>query len=107
MHGKPYTISEGLVAVFIIHTTSFLLIHLAQRVAGDTLQHQVKLVGHEQTVTSVCFKPGTDNTLMSTADDRVIKLWDVRQKAATCTVRALFSMYFPKLYPTKIICSLP
>ena len=45
------------------------------------------LSGHEKTVTSVCFQPKSDTVLLSTADDHVLKLWDVREKRATSSVR--------------------
>jgi WD40 repeat protein len=45
------------------------------------------LKGHTNIVTDVCFKPEQDNMVVSTADDHVIRTWDVRQERSTNIVR--------------------
>ena len=51
-----------------------------QRGAHDTLEPRVVLSGHGEMVSDVCFQPGTDHMLVSAADDKVIKIWDTRDK---------------------------
>ena len=54
---------------------------------GDALGARTTLRGHTKTITSVAFKPESDSMLMSTSDDHVIKLWDIRQSDAVQSVR--------------------
>lgn len=54
---------------------------------AESLRARATLQGHRQTVTDVCFKPGTDSMLVSTSDDGIIRFWDTRQQGPTHSVR--------------------
>jgi histone-binding protein RBBP4 len=53
----------------------------------DTLEPRVKLTGHKAMVSDVCFKPGSDVMLATSADDHVIKVWDVRERSCVQDVQ--------------------